>query len=207
MNLIKCNNCNRDIPSDSNFCCYCGNLIRKLVKCSNPECNFIACPDKTFKYCPKCGRLLIENEVLADNICDTDIYTLSNNDFYMEKAFNGYLKEFGYKFVKGSVVFGWIYQIFKSVGSGKFIFSPEAFKTDIDELDSIDPGIIFSDEAHHWNKTGFFTNSAADRRFNTLIELLKSDETEPGDSQAVTLKERFLAHMYNAITIAQHFNE
>ena len=32
--------------------------------------------------------------------------------------------------------------------------------------------------AHHWNKTGFFTNSAADRRFNTLIELLKSDETE-----------------------------
>ena len=57
------------------------------------------------------------------------------------------------------------------------------------------------------NKTGFFTNSAADRRFNTLIELLKSDETEPGDSQAVTLKERFLAHMYNAITIAQHFNE
>lgn len=120
---------------------------------------------------------------------------------------DGYLKEFGYKFVKGSVVFGWIYQIFKSVGSGKFIFSPEAFKTDIDELDSIDPGIIISDEAHHWNKTGFFTNSAADRRFNTLIELLKSDETEPGDSQAVTLKERFLAHMYNAITIAQHFNE
>ena len=120
---------------------------------------------------------------------------------------DGYLKEFGYMFVKGSVVFGWIYQIFKSVGSGKFIFSPEAFKTDIDELDSIDPGIIFSDEAHHWNKTGFFTNSAADRRFNTLIELLKSDETEPGDSQAVTLKERFLAHMYNAITIAQHFNE
>ena len=51
---------------------------------------------------------------------------------------DGYLKEFGYKFVKGSVVFGWIYQIFKSVGSGKFIFSPEAFKTDIDELDSID---------------------------------------------------------------------
>lgn len=36
---------------------------------------------------------------------------------------DGYLKEFGYKFVKGSVVFGWIYQIFKSVGSGKFIFS------------------------------------------------------------------------------------
>ena len=29
-------------------------------------------------------------------------------------------------------------------------------------------------------------------------------KTEPGDSQAVTLKERFLAHMYNAITIAQH---
>jgi hypothetical protein len=118
-----------------------------------------------------------------------------------------YLKEFGYKFVKGTVAFGWIYQVFKSVGAGKFIFSPEAFKTDIDELHEIDPGIIFSDEAHHWDKTGKNPfASAADKHFNTLIEVLKSDETMPNEAQSITLKEQFLAQMYNAITIAQHFN-
>jgi hypothetical protein len=118
-----------------------------------------------------------------------------------------YLKEFGYKFVKGTVAFGWIYQVFKSVGAGKFIFSPEAFKTDIDELHEIDPGIIFSDEAHHWDKTGKNPfASAADKHFNTLIEVLKSDETIPNEAQSITLKEQFLAQMYNAITIAQHFN-
>lgn len=118
-----------------------------------------------------------------------------------------YLKEFGYKFVKGNVVFGWIYQVFRSVGAGKFIFSPDAFKTGIDELHNIDPGTIFNDEFHHWDKTGNVFSAASDRRFNTLISLLKSDDTVPDEAQATTLKEEFLAQMYNAITIAQHFNE
>lgn len=119
-----------------------------------------------------------------------------------------YLKEFGYKFVKSSVVFGWIYQVFKSVGAGKFIFAPEAFITDINGLHNIDPGTIFADEAHHWDKSGVAVlNSSSDRRFNTLISLLKSEDTLPDEAQATTLKEEFLAQMYNAVTIAQHFNE
>lgn len=117
-----------------------------------------------------------------------------------------YLKEFGYKFVKSDVVFGWIYQIFKSVGAGKFIFSPEAFKSDIAALHNIDPGTIFADEMHHWDKTGLSFNSS-DRRFNTLISILKNSNSLPDDAQGVTLKEQFLAQMYNAVTIAQHFNE
>lgn len=118
-----------------------------------------------------------------------------------------YLKEFGYKFVKGDVVFGWIYQIFRSVGAGKFIFAPDAFKTEITGLHDIDPGTIFCDEQHHWDKTGNFLASSADRRFNTLISLLKREDTLPDEKQGVTLKENFLAQLYNAITIAQHFNE
>lgn len=119
---------------------------------------------------------------------------------------DNYLKEFAYKFFKGNVNFGWIYQIFRSVGAGKFIFAPEAFRTDIKALKDIDPGTIFADEMHHWNKTGV-SFSASDRRFNTLICILKDDKSLPSDEQAVTLKEEFLAQMYNAITIAQHFNE
>lgn len=119
-----------------------------------------------------------------------------------------YLKEFGYKFVKSDVVFGWIYQIFKSVGAGKFIFSPEAFKSDINALHNIDPGTIFADALHHWRKTGINPfASDADKRFDTLINILKSEQSLPDEAQGVTLKEKFLAQMYNAITIAQNFNE
>ncbi|MBD5189005.1 MAG: hypothetical protein HDS95_01835 [Bacteroidales bacterium] len=118
-----------------------------------------------------------------------------------------YLKEYGYKFVKSAVIFGWIYQIFKSVKSGKFIFAPEAFTADIDSLHDIDPGTIFADSAHHWDKSGNVFSSESDRHFNTLINILKKEDSLPYDAQGVTLKERFLAQMYNAITIAQHFNE
>lgn len=117
-----------------------------------------------------------------------------------------YLKEFGYKFVKSNVVFGWIYQIFKSVGAGKFIFAPEAFITDINGLHNIDPGTVFADEQHHWDTKGFL-GSASNRRFDNLITILKSEDSLPVEAQATTLKEQFLAQMYNAVTIAQHFNE
>lgn len=118
-----------------------------------------------------------------------------------------YLKEFAYKFVKSGVTFGWIYQIFRSVGAGKFIFSTEAFKSDISALHGIDPGTIFADESHHWDKSGNVFISSSDRRFNTLISIIKSEDSLPEDAQGVTLKEQFLAQMYNAVTIAQHFNE
>lgn len=117
-----------------------------------------------------------------------------------------YFKEFGYKFFKTNVLFGWIYQIYRSVGAGKFIFDPKAFTSNGKELLEIDPGTIFADEAHHWDKSGNPLSSASNRHFNTLINILKSDESLPDDAQGVTLKERFLAQMYNAITIAQHFN-
>ena len=118
-----------------------------------------------------------------------------------------YFKEFGYKFKNGVVEFGWIYQIYKSMQNGKFLFSPEAFRTDIGELKDIDPGAIFEDPMHHWDKTGMITNSAAIRRFNTLIKIIRSESSWPEEHQAGTTKEEFLAHMYNAITIAQHFAE
>ena len=117
---------------------------------------------------------------------------------------DAYLKEFGYKFLKDDVKLGWIYQINHSVNGGKFLFSPEAFKTNIRELKKIDPGIIFNDPAHHWDKTG---NMFDRTRFNTLVSLLKDPNiTTPDENQAATLKEQFLAHIYNAITVAQHYN-
>lgn len=117
-----------------------------------------------------------------------------------------YLKEFAYKFVKEVVNFGWIYQVYRSVGAGKFIFSPDAFKSEITALHNIDPGTIFADPMHHWDAKGGIFSSASDKRFNNLISILKSDGSLPEEKQGVTVKEEFLAQMYNAITIAQHFN-
>lgn len=144
--------------------------------------------------------------VLLDYL-DSAKFTIYNNLSDVQcSEIDEYLKEFGYKFVKSNVVFGWIYQIFKSVGAGKFIFSPDAFKSDIGELHNIDPGTVFADEMHHWDKKGII-GSASNRRFDTLITILKSESSLPDEAQGVTLKEQFLAQMYNAVTIAQHFNE
>ena len=120
---------------------------------------------------------------------------------------DNYLKEFAYKFLNGNVEFGWIYQINKSVEPGKFIFTSEAFKTDIQSLKNIDPGMVLADPRYHWQKKGSIFSSDADRRFNTFITIVKNPDTLPADSQGVTLKERFLAHLYNAITDAQNFTE
>lgn len=120
------------------------------------------------------------------------------------KQINDYLKEFAYKFINDKVAFGWIYQLNSSMGNGKFIFSQEAFKSNITELLKIDPGTIFADEMHHWDKSGFI-GSAADKRFNTFVTNIKKDVNYPNDNQGATLKEQFLAHMYNTITETQHF--
>ncbi|MCC8175821.1 MAG: hypothetical protein LUC85_07120 [Bacteroidales bacterium] len=116
-----------------------------------------------------------------------------------------YFKEFAYKFVRNTVVFGWIYQIYKSVGNAQFIFAPEAFRSNPQELADIDPGTIFLDEYHHWDKD-FGVSSASERRFSRFMKMVKSDSSNPTEQQAQTLKEAFLAHMYNALTQAQHFD-
>ena len=116
-----------------------------------------------------------------------------------------YLKEFAYKFKGNEVIFGWIFQIYQSVGAGRFIFSSEAFKSDKDALRKIDPGTIFIDKKHHWDKKGLI-GSSSEKHFNAWVNELKSEDSLPEEAQGVSLKEKFLAHMYNSITIAQHFN-
>lgn len=114
-----------------------------------------------------------------------------------------YLKEFAYKFVDGNVSFGWIYQVQSSIRNGKFIFAPEAFRQTVSDLSKIDAGAIFADEKHHWDKSGW-VGDVANRRFDTLISNMRNKNL-PEEKQGTSLRERFLAHMYNAITISQHF--
>ena len=113
-----------------------------------------------------------------------------------------YFKMFAYDIDNktGNLIPGWIYQIKNSVGSGKFMFRPEAFPEKSD-IKNVDPGNIFVDERHKWDKK--FISS----RYDFFIsKIVVDNRCFPKDSQKVsTVKERFLAHVYNGITIAQKF--
>ena len=118
------------------------------------------------------------------------------------KEMDEYFKKFAYDINKtGHFIPGWIYQIRNSVGSGAFIFKPEAFP-DGASLRNVDPGDIFVDEKHKWDKT------LLGNRYDNFIEKTVTDSRcQPKESQKVnTVKEKFLAHIYNGITIAQKFN-
>ena len=112
-----------------------------------------------------------------------------------------YLKMFAYEFDKGNFVSGWIYQIRKSVAPGSFIFNSSAFVESWNELQKIDAGALLKDEQHHWDKGGILGS-----RYDTFVKIL-TNSGEPIDNQKVnTTKEKFLAHIYNGITISQKFN-
>lgn len=114
-----------------------------------------------------------------------------------------YMKWFAYDYSNGSLTRGWIYQIYKSIRPGRFIFKSSAFTENAKELRDMDPGNLFEDDKHNWDKGGIFS-----KRYDNYVKTLIDQRCKPKKEQNVnTTKERFLAHIYNSITIAQNFNE
>lgn len=110
-----------------------------------------------------------------------------------------YFQMFAYYFENdGSLALGWIYQIYRSIQPGRFIFKSSAFETKPTAIMNTDPGDIFEDPRHRWDKPVF------GKRYDTFIKGLTDNMAAyPRQSQkANTLKEKLLAHMYNAIMIA-----
>ena len=113
-----------------------------------------------------------------------------------------YLKLFAYDYVQNTIIRGWIYQIYKSIKPGKFIFKSDVFTENLRELKDMDPGNIFEDDRHNWDKGGLLSN-----RYDNYVKTLLNPNCRPKEEQHVnTTKEKFLAHIYNSITIAQKFN-
>jgi len=116
------------------------------------------------------------------------------------KDINEYFKLFAYTFKDARFVPGWLYQVRNSVAPGRFLFDSKAFPDNQPELKKLDVGTIFLDEKHHWSKGGIFGD-----RYGTFVEKLIN--TKPKDEQKVnTTKEKFLAHIFNALTISQNFD-
>lgn len=123
------------------------------------------------------------------------------------KEIDKYMKKFAYYYnkEKGKIERGWLYQVNQSVG-GKFFFKPTAFTEDVRELRGIDYGDLFDDDRHNWITKNWYTSKSQDKSANKLTECL--EHSLPKDTQNVaTTKEQFLARIYNAITIAQKFNQ
>lgn len=113
---------------------------------------------------------------------------------------NDYFKLFAYTFDGIKFIPGWIYQVRNTIAPGTFLFDSKAFPDTPSELKKLDVGALFSDKKNHWPDGGLISNS-----YDKFVrELIKSS---PTDAQKVnTSKEKFLAHIYNAITTSQNFN-
>jgi hypothetical protein len=112
---------------------------------------------------------------------------------------NDYFKLFAYTFESGKFIPGWLYQVRSTVLPGAFIFDSKAFPDNPAELRKLDVGTLFMDDKYHWSKGGLLSN-----RYDTFVKKLIT--TGPDEGQKVnTTREKFLAHIYNAITISQGF--
>jgi hypothetical protein len=112
---------------------------------------------------------------------------------------NNYFKSFAYSFDSEQFFPGWIYQVRSTVAPGSFMFDSKAFTSNPKELKGLDVGALFSDTQNHWPDGGFMSD-----RYNKFVKTLI--EVSPEDTQRVnTTKEKFMAHIYNAITKSQNF--
>ena len=112
---------------------------------------------------------------------------------------NEFFKQFAYTFEGEKFSHGWLYQVRSTVSPGTFMFDNKAFTENPKELKDLDVGTLFLERNNHWPKGSIMSD-----RYSTFISKLL--ETKPLDEQKVnTTKEKFLAHIYNAITLSQNF--
>lgn len=114
------------------------------------------------------------------------------------KDFNEFFQRFAYTVENGQIVPGWLLQL-KNSAQGSFLFNNRAFPENEKELNKIDVGKLLPSEKNHWNTT-LLKNSYA----SFVDEILK---VSPNEEQKVsTVKEKFMAHIFNAITSLQKLN-
>ena len=126
------------------------------------------------------------------------LYSSLSNDECTE--LNDYFKQFAYS-VDGEKFYpGWIYQVRSTVAPGTFMFDSKAFTSNTKELKDLDVGALFSDDKNHWPKGGILSN-----RYDSFVKTLIEVSPEEDSQKVNNTKEKFMAHIYNAITKSQNF--
>ena len=122
----------------------------------------------------------------------TQAYTSLDTQF--TEKLNKYFHSFGYNIENQNFLAGWLYQV-KSTFEGKLVMADSTFTRNLKELRKIEPGNLFTEPEYKWDKTMMGDT------FGPFISLLKDEETEPKPNQNVSAtNEKFIAHLYNAIT-------
>ncbi len=125
----------------------------------------------------------------------TQAYTSLDSQF--TQKLNDYFKSFGYSIEGNKVVPGWLYQV-KSTVSGNLILSDKAFTSDIKELKKLEPGKLFPEALEYdWPTSSMLSSDT----FSPFIKLLK-ETNEPDEDQGGKTKDKFIAHLYNAIELS-----
>lgn len=119
------------------------------------------------------------------------------------KEINDYLQDYAYKIVEDKFVPGWIYQIYQSVGKGMFLFKSQAFESNIANLKNVDYANIFTDPNHNWSLAPKMFGK--EDKYDAFVRVLRQDDTLPDETQGSSVKEKFLAHLYNTMTILQNY--
>ncbi len=132
------------------------------------------------------------------------------NDSEMD-LINKYLRLFAYEYANTSSEFqkGWLFQVYDSVGQSQFLFKSTAFQQDIIKNSTVDEGDIFLDEQHNWCEKSWLPGKGKSHTdsYNKLGKCMKEERAKNFEGQSVSsTKEKFLAHIYNGITIAQKYN-
>ena len=111
---------------------------------------------------------------------------------------NNYFKLFAYTFDNDRFVSGWLYHIRNTIAPGTFMFDSKAFADTSSELNKLDVGELFMDKKFHWpgGKLGFGDT------YDTFVKQLIKTDFKP-EQKVNNTKEKFLAHIYNSITISQ----
>ena len=105
-----------------------------------------------------------------------------------------YFRKFGYSIEGSNFNAGWLYQI-RSSFNGKLILDDKAFTSNPKELKKLEPGKLFSEKEYHWKETMISGDT-----YNPFVKILKDENTKPFENQNVeTTREKFIAHIYNAI--------
>lgn len=115
-----------------------------------------------------------------------------------------YFKDFTYTFDNERFVPGWLYQVRNTVAPGNFMFDSSAFPDSKPELRNIDVGALFLDKKYHWSDARSIRNITGNRYENFVGKLINSSAKQ--DQKVSTPKEKFLAHIYNALSDSQNFN-
>lgn len=113
------------------------------------------------------------------------------------KEIDNYMKSFAYDFSGEKFNDGWVYQVKSTIGSGQFLFDDKAFTKVKKELDDIDVGTLFKDPQYHWEKGGVLSN-----RYDSFVKRLINEGKPKEEQKVTTTKEKFLAHVFNAISVS-----